>query len=363
MTRLAGFLPGGEKGAGAGRADKRDAPHVGKSRAQSRLRGWTYRLLGSAMIVTGIAGCHSVFKYLEGHASSKLWLGVGFFICAANIIVSAVLVQGGISVSLRGRRHLAPIIAPTPDAADRDLVLYLRSFDSDAALSSTARLAYSLVPLRTEEEQLADAVRAIGRMVAVGRPGETLPHAGAERAYLPDGTWQETVLHLLGTARLVLLGIGRGAGLTWELAQAVRLVPPERLVLLIPAGRDGYGDFCVMCQAYFPCGLPQYSSGKPLAEAEHTRLKAAVYFEPGWVPRFVRFDMVRTRGYGQVECAFAHQLKPVYERLGAPWPGIDRGKSRSGFTTKRQSHEMVRALIMMVIAGVILSLTMTVLFT
>lgn len=119
VTRLARLLPGGEKGAGAGRPDKRDAPHAGKSRARSRLRGRMYRLLGSAMVVIGGAGYQAVLNYLEGHASN--WLGTVFSTGTAVFlnIVSAVLVMGGISVSLRGRRHLAPIIALTPDAAER----------------------------------------------------------------------------------------------------------------------------------------------------------------------------------------------------------------------------------------------------
>ncbi|HEX8866185.1 MAG TPA: hypothetical protein VF821_11065, partial [Lentzea sp.] len=86
---------------------------------------------------------------------------------------------------------------------------------------------------RTEEEQIALALRPAGRLVAVGRPGEPLPEVGALRLYLRDDEWQAAVLDLMGRARLVVLAVGRGDGLLWELSRAVEVVAPHRLVLLV----------------------------------------------------------------------------------------------------------------------------------
>jgi hypothetical protein len=229
--------------------------------------------------------------------------------------------------------------------ADQDFVLYLRSFSNDAALSRTPahQLGVRLRSRRTEEEQLAEAVRAIGKLIAVGRPDERLPHLGAARGYLPDDDWQETVRRLLMTARLVLISIGCGPGLMWEIARATELVPPVRLVLLIPADSRGYTNFCASGRTYFPRGLPEYSGHKAYDGFDNV-VRAAIYFEPDWAPRIVSFagKHARRNGFSQLESAFVYQLKPVYERLNAPWPGIRYWTPRHMSATKRQVRKTIR---------------------
>ena len=46
----------------------------------------------------------------------------------------------------------------------------------------------------TSEEQFGKAFRRCGPFVAIGRPGETLSTAGADRMYVDDDEWQRTVL-------------------------------------------------------------------------------------------------------------------------------------------------------------------------
>ena len=64
----------------------------------------------------------------------------------------------------------------------RPHVLYLRSFQTDA--STPFKVLAS--GFTTEEEQLADVLRPLGEMVAIGRPGESLPTPGAARTYATD---------------------------------------------------------------------------------------------------------------------------------------------------------------------------------
>ena len=56
-----------------------------------------------------------------------------------------------------------------------------------------------------EEEDLAEAVRPIGDLVAVGQPGEPLPLPGAARMYWTNDEWQDAVLKRMREAPLVII--------------------------------------------------------------------------------------------------------------------------------------------------------------
>ena len=112
----------------------------------------------------------------------------------------------------------------------------------------------------TEEEHLGKVLSQIGPFVAVGRPGEAVPAVGAARVYLGDAEWQSTVEDLLRTARLVLIRTGRTTGLEWELARAVRLVPPERLVLVVDSAQE-LRDQIALIRSVHPNVLPRLRMG------------------------------------------------------------------------------------------------------
>lgn len=149
---------------------------------------------------------------------------------------------------LRGRRHLTPAIISPQVLRSGSYVLYLRSFTEDAMRSELKENAYNggsthdvlgellfaVLSSRDEEEYLADALRPVGPLVAVGSPGEYLPFAGALRMYLPRTSWHEPVADLMRRARLVTVTLGTSAGTMWELSEAMLVVPPQRLILLVP---------------------------------------------------------------------------------------------------------------------------------
>ena len=85
---------------------------------------------------------------------------------ASSTSVSASSPMTSAPVHLRTRTPAAP-------------VLYLRSFADDGC----AARRYGAL---TEEEQLAKALAWVGPLLAVGRPGEVLPHVGAQRIYVAD---------------------------------------------------------------------------------------------------------------------------------------------------------------------------------
>ncbi|MER6064102.1 hypothetical protein ABT167_23560 [Streptomyces sp. NPDC001792] len=280
----------------------------------------------------------AVFEFVAAAAlrpggSKPVWsplVGAALGVIGLGILMAA-------RYSLRqGKRHLSPITTAQEVLGGAPFVLYLRTFTDDSALgdfrpvadlqSSFGDARISGQALRTEEEQLRVAVRPFGPMVAVGRPGEQLPEVGARRLYLDQHGWQDTVLRLMtkaGDSGLVLMGAGRGAALRWELAQAVARVPPARLVLLVPMRQEDYESFRRDVAALFPASLPGYPDGARLVKYK-AHIRGAIYFDDDWTPHFVRFDTPRSPGNFQrvIESRFVYGLRPVYERLGVAWPGV-----------------------------------------
>ncbi|MGW3210079.1 hypothetical protein [Streptomyces sp. NPDC001135] len=258
------------------------------------------------------------------------------------------LLSGSRQLAVLGRQHLSEVIQSPKDLQSGAYSLYLRSFEDDLArtmLEQTEHRAPGpgavLPDLRlsglTEEEQLAEALKPVAPMVAVGRPGERLPLVGARRMYLPIDDWQETVRDLMVRARLVVIAVGPGAGLQWEFSEAVRLLPARRLLLLVP-DRESYVQFRAAAGAALaeaaggstgeavrapwpPPALPPYPEGEP---ADNLSLRGAVYFDDGGSPHFLFFGSDKiwgTRHRDRVLGSVRRKLGPVLDRLPVwePW--------------------------------------------
>jgi hypothetical protein len=248
--------------------------------ARSPLKGWPLRILGIVLML-GAAG-------LAIGASGVLVAGEGALKAAAIPImaVAGVLAPTGVAAWRHARQHLALTAAEALGRDPRPPVVYLRSFRDDRLAGEERRIDPRFARSYSEEEQFAMAMGRIGPFVAVGRPGEHLPQLGAARVYVTDERWQETVAALIAQARLVALRIGGSKGLRWEVERAVRMLSPDRLLLLVPPGEYGYEAFRAWAGGYFPHGLPDYEAPRK-RRVEHL---AAIYFEFDWRPRFVRLD-------------------------------------------------------------------------
>lgn len=283
-------------------------------------RGGAERLTARVLLVVGLglvfAFAHfssETIDALQGERTVPDWPPAAHgAVAAGSVLLAALLAAYARLLHRHGRRkRLATPSAPS----DVPPVLYLRPFDQDAAMGELG----GQVSLLTYEEQLREAFRTVGPLVAIGRPGEPLPELGAGRVYVGD-QWRAAVLDLIMRARLVVLGLGPGEGLRWEVERVTRLLPPQRLVLLLPADPAAYDASARALAGRFPGGLPRYPSGR-------SRLKlavgAAVWFRPDWSPVAVLLGARRATFQNEsLETACVIGLRPVYAQVGASWPGI-----------------------------------------
>ncbi|MFJ8645904.1 hypothetical protein ACIRNI_07250 [Streptomyces sp. NPDC093546] len=328
---------------------------------QSRLKGaaqrvgaWLLQIVGGLTALTGFTVWRSVLEdedasiFRDGHPNGLLPPALSRFMefiagdsaLTGHLLPTLVTLLGGTiyysgqKLKRMSRRHFARIIGSPAEVADEPFVLYLRSFTDDPErrrgdINATPGIGGMLGDLTlssySEEEQLAAVLeRKVAPMVAVGRPGEPLPEVGARRMYLPLDAWQEPVLELMRRARLVVLALGPGPGTMWELVQAARLLPPERLVLLVPLEPEEYEAFRgAFRERGTPLELPDHPP-KPDFPQRHGRLgvKGVIYFAATGEPTFVRLDEVHGGPNYQAYRRFKRALRPVLRRAaGGPDSG------------------------------------------
>ena len=214
------------------------------------------------------------------------------------------------------RRELRPMTTETVHSIDRAPVLYLRSFEDD---QRGARIKGSL----TEEEHLAKVLSQFGPFVAIGRPGEALPEAGATRVYVGDANWQSAVEELLGNANLVIVRTGRTMGLGWEVERAVRILRPQQLVLLVDNSRELRNILERISHVH-----PQVRRHIRMGWRSIGSIRGFILFDDEW-----RASWVRARGpglyfflgddgdVGHTTKRLAWTLRPLFKARSATWQG------------------------------------------
>jgi TM2 domain-containing membrane protein YozV len=184
---------------------------------------------------------------LAGIGLGAFWAAGGSLVCPgwgdplSAAMVGALCLTAG-QFLLRYTRERAVLRVHELLKVDRrPPVLYLRSFRDDAVTIRTARWAR-----RTWLDRLAGPYRErfehvvawhlwrYGPVVTVSQPGRSPWRIGAVRDELPIETWQQDIQEWLLAARLIIVTIGRTAGLQWELERINDLGLWSRVVLLFP---------------------------------------------------------------------------------------------------------------------------------
>jgi hypothetical protein len=246
-------------------------------------------------------------------------------------LLGPIVMIVGLLMYFRGRQKAAKARAANSQGPIHDSkadVLYLRSFQTD---TSTA-FKKVMSGLTTEEEQLAEVLRPFGDMVAIGRPGESLPLPGAARIYATDSEWKGVVLAHMRSAPLVVIRAGTGTGLFWEFEQAFSTLPPAKIVVFVMnITKREYSAFADQMRDSFQVALPAIGSFSLLRAAIDLRdnpskvLPGFVCFSDDWSPEFLPLPSTIIRlGYNDSRKSFNLALRPVFERHGVAWQPLGR---------------------------------------
>ncbi|SEF98838.1 hypothetical protein SAMN02982929_01185 [Saccharopolyspora kobensis] len=320
---------GAEEADGDRGADRaRQSPARG--RALTAL-GWTLRILVLLMFLIGAP----LYNDLVSGADLPLWTHP---LLAVALVIPALLLFG-VSAGLldQGRRHRHRIIPSFEELTGQRYLLYLRPFTIDPAMALppteapgwSTRSPFELPG--THEEFLMRQFRGLGRVVAIGQPGERLPALGAERGYLPVDNWQEAVSGLIRGAHAVIISAVPGSGTMWEFTEALHATAPTRLLLLVyddelyHAFREGAGQEHARRSSAEPGidwpPLPQLPDIPPAAHTKGLRwdfpLRGILSFDHRWRPRFTRFPpaVPRLRHVWTIRRLVRRALKPVTDPI------------------------------------------------
>jgi hypothetical protein len=207
-------------------------PVVVKRRPISGL--FTY-VFGWASVVLGTI---SIFAILLSFESEVSWLSnvvVRWFYYVFWILA---LVNAPFSIRFinRGRRLLEKDALALLQQDKRPPVLLLRSFEDDTLYDPSIRpVSFRLRFARSRyEESLDRALRSLGPVITIGRPGEQLPQAGAARLYVNDQQWTQAVDFFLECSSAAVIIVGRSEGVWWEIETVLRHTQKEKIIFFFP---------------------------------------------------------------------------------------------------------------------------------
>lgn len=287
-------------------------------------RGGRYLILDMALnivipyaLISGVSSV--IFAVLDRSAGWALFSLVGFFGSVAGLLLSR-------TITLEARRRIQPIIGSVTELPARSSVLYLRSFKIDEEFANlhpffkedTWRTFGRLIGVgnrykieSTIEEEFFHYFSRFGRFVAVGNPGELYPRLGASRFYLRKDDWKPDVRRLMRRARLVIFVAGLGKtesaeGVIWEFAEAVRILPPSRVILLVCTPSSAYNRFRGAVATEFARRrgrssaelpheprLPKCPSFQGSRPTWSPPLYGIIRFDDNWTSEFVLFDQAQ----------------------------------------------------------------------
>jgi hypothetical protein len=271
-----------------------------------------YKGIGATLFIVGCA-LEFALRLIPDEAIGTPVVVLGFLPLALTI--------GGAFLFWRGRQYSAKMEAERILASSGPTVLYLRTFKSDPSTAGHV-LGALVIPrlisgMATDEEQLADAVRPLGQLIAIGRPGEGLPKPGAARIYSSDGDWKAVVQGRMREARLVIIRAGEGEGLLWELKEAIAVLDPRRLLILVLDMKlENYESFRLAARSVIHGLLPEGSQAR-----RFRRISGFIVFDANWTSTLLPLHApyFRRSGFKPYRRLFKHTLRPVFERFGLEW--------------------------------------------
>jgi hypothetical protein len=283
-----------------------------------------FNLLGGLMFFVGTSLYWRSRQCADKEIAKGIIKWTGIFLLFTGTLLSvyqskakmlgALMLLVGTFLFWRSRQYAAKEVAKRVISDSKPDVLYLRSFGTDPSFAAMATGFMS--GWLTEEEQLGEVLQPFGDLVAIGKPGETLPTPGAARLYASDAEWKKIVTDQMQTARLIVIRAGTSGGLLWELKEMVQVVNPKKLLILIlKMGKKDYESFRTEADQIFNAIFPKFHDLKRFGT-----ISGFVRFSSDWSPNFLplRAPFLAV-GYKPNCTLFKFTLRPVFEEYGLEW--------------------------------------------
>jgi hypothetical protein len=223
------------------------------------VQGYAMSASGTVLILVGFLGAglaangvvwpillYSGVKIGESATPPVLFTLPGaLLLIVAGALLSVFAFSAGTRMRARGRRLRtvdARFLLKRPGEGP---VLLLRSFDDEELVDPRPLDLFQ----RRYEEKLSRALKQLGPVITVGRPGDPIGFAGAARLYVSHSTWQDAIRYLMSHSAAVVVIVGRTEGLWWEIEAALECAPRERLLFFFPlvdkgpSVRSWFADF------------------------------------------------------------------------------------------------------------------------
>lgn len=219
---------------------KADQPEL-----EQRTRSETIAFWASCLVTTAILTVTLAFGFDPENLSLDM--------APADAIIRAGIFLAGLwaayGTSRLGTRIAAMFSSPRFELhADNTTLLYLRSFNDDnigmytpmADQDCDTILRTLLWPRISFEEQLsiAQSGNDHGMLITIGRPGERLPRAGAQRSYYDQDNWREGVRLTAFRCRGIILTLGATVSLKWEIEHLKQWHLLPKCLFVIPPCKD-----------------------------------------------------------------------------------------------------------------------------
>jgi hypothetical protein len=280
----------------------------------SRSSGTTWKRVGIALLVVGLSS-----GVVIGGPGGIIWMNSKLLMAISDLLPPTLMFSGAF-LYWRGRQYAAQRHAESVITDAKPHLLYLRPFRSDY---TTTKGVFRARLETTEEEQLADVLRPFGELVAIGRPGESLPTPGAARIYTSDEEWRDVVKRQMQASRLVVIRAAVGENVLWELTQAVRTLEPQRLLILVLKMKaQDYESFRTKANPVLGVSLPDQATlwryGRVGRGLGFRKVSGFISFAADWKPNLLALKAPYFRS-GSFKRLAKYALRPVFENFGLEW--------------------------------------------
>jgi hypothetical protein len=223
---------------------RQDRKHQRRRSRAFLVASWTIRIIALMWVLVFIGALSASSSFNE----------LGLIVLGLVFVGWYILDRVADSLLTLSERKKRPTVAERMREDPRKPILFLRSFgDEETRFVGRERFAQRRVSdilspelifwrrvieaglsRRRVEEVVIATLERCGPPIAIGKPGDAIPPAGASREQVPAAIWQNVVTQRMGEAALIVILAGHTDGLKWELSEVIRSGHLNKLLIVMP---------------------------------------------------------------------------------------------------------------------------------